>query len=436
MKSSALGLLGLLSTVLAIEHKNVRNSKQIFSKGRPKRLRRTQQTTQISDEELVGRRAKFGGGNLIAKWVKEAKEDLEEIQELLNKALDDDSSMPPLPVPVPNPTMPPTLPCGMPDVERRGQISATIATVSKVEDLNKADSPQNMALDWLLNKDDMYVCPEDGNLVQRYVAAVFYYSSIGDGWLQCSAPGDLDNPDSIEKANANCNIEVDSPDVGGTDAWLTPVSECQWGGLACRRNVGKSLVRIDFESNNLQGTIPFELQELKELRFLHLEEGKTAGTLPQEIGNISQLEELDVNFNLLVGSIPDSIYQLKNLVELDMNDNLLQGSLSSDIGRLTSLRFLQLSKNRMTGTIPSEIGILSRLAIANFDRNQFNGSMPQEVCNLRNTQDGLIGSLTCDCLIPSAKFYVECAAPGCCTACFEPSLLVTGDEAVLPDRNP
>ena len=109
-----------------------------------------------------------------------------------------------------------------------------------------AGSPQNMALDWLINKDAMYSCPEDDHLVQRYVVAVFYYSSIGDEWLQCSAPDDLENPDSIEKANANCNIENESPDGGGTDAWLTPVSECQWAGLACQRSIGNVLVRIDF----------------------------------------------------------------------------------------------------------------------------------------------------------------------------------------------
>lgn len=247
MKVSALFLLGLFSTVLAIKQKDVNEDKRIKNKDKPKRLRRaTEQTAQVSEEELVERRTKFGGGNLIAKWVKEAKEDLEEIQELLNKALDDDNSMPPLPVPVPDPTPAPTLPCGMPPVERRGQITATLSQVSKVEDLNKAGSPQNMAFDWLVNKDAMYLCPEDDSLVQRYVAAVFYYSSIGDGWLQCSAPKDLEDPQSIEKANANCNIEVDSPDVGGTDAWLTPVSECQWGGLACRRSLGDSLVRIDF----------------------------------------------------------------------------------------------------------------------------------------------------------------------------------------------
>ena len=245
MKLSALILLGLASTVLAIKKRDTREDKRIQNKDRPKRLRRaTQQTAQVSEKELVRRRTKFGGGNVIAKWVKEAKEDLEEIQELLNKALDDDNSMPPLPVPDPTPS--PTLPCGMPPVERRGQITATLSQVSKVEDLNKAGSPQNMAFDWLVNKDAMHLCPEDDSLIQRYVAAVFYYSSIGDGWLQCSAPEDLENPQSIEKANANCNIEVDSPDVGGTDAWLTPVSECQWGGLACRRNLGNSLVRIDF----------------------------------------------------------------------------------------------------------------------------------------------------------------------------------------------
>ena len=273
MKS--LVLLGVLSTVLAIENKTVRNGKPTSSKGGPKRLRRNKETTPLSD-------AKFGRANLIAKWVNEAKEDLEEIQELLNKALDDDNSMPPLPVPVSNPTappvsdptappvsnptvppvssptvppvssqsvtptMPPARPCGMTQVERRGQISATIATVSKVEDLNMAGSPQNMALDWLINKDAMYSCPEDENLVQRYVVAVFYYSSIGDEWLQCSAPDELENPDSIEKANANCNIEDESPDGGGTDAWLTPVSECQWAGLACQRSIGNVLVRIDF----------------------------------------------------------------------------------------------------------------------------------------------------------------------------------------------
>jgi len=245
MKKSALVLLGIVSTVLAIKQKDVKGDKQIQSRDGPKRLRRAQQSAQVVEEELVERRRKFGGGgNLIAKWVKEAKEDLEEIQELLNKALDDDNSMPPLPVP--DPTIAPTLPCGMSPVERRGQIAAIISTVSKVETLNKADSPQSMALDWLVNKDAMYLCPEDDSLVQRYVAAVFYYSSIGNGWLQCSAPEDLENPESIEKANANCNIEVDSPDVGGTDAWLTPVSECQWGGLACRRNLANSLVRIDF----------------------------------------------------------------------------------------------------------------------------------------------------------------------------------------------
>ena len=65
MKS--LVLLGVLSTVLAIENKTVRNGKPTSSKGGPKRLRRNQETTPLSD-------AKFGRANLIAKWVKEAKE--------------------------------------------------------------------------------------------------------------------------------------------------------------------------------------------------------------------------------------------------------------------------------------------------------------------------------------------------------------------------
>jgi len=462
MGRMALALFGLFAIAVAASSSNNERSTE---HDRPRRLRREdqqQQQEQIADGESLSQQQKqqreLFGTNLVAKWVKEAKEDLEEIQEMLTKALDDDSSMPPIPVapptraptrptpapppptsvpvPLPPTTSAPTFTCGVSPEERSRTITSDLSTVSKEADIEKAGSPQNMALNWLLSEDGLYLCPDSPTLIQRYVAAVFYYSSIGDGWTQCSAPEDLNDAASVAEANANCNIVVDSG-VGGTDAWLTAVSECNWGGMVCEDNEN-ALERIDFESNNLQGTIPFELQELSQLRFLHLEEGKTAGIIPSELGNLSSLEELDLNFNLLVGPVPDTIYNLAELKELDLNDNLLEGSLSPDIGKLSKLRFFQISKNRITGTIPTEMGQLTELAIANFDRNQMMGTMPQEVCNLRDIENGLIGSLTCDCLDSSAKFYVECQTPQCCTQCFEPSLIITGDiredEVVLPDN--
>ena len=53
------------------------------------------------------------------------------------------------------------------------------------------------------------------------------------------------HPESvIAEANANCELEVEIGQ-GGTDAWLTPVSECQWGGVACD-SVSSDMERIEF----------------------------------------------------------------------------------------------------------------------------------------------------------------------------------------------
>jgi hypothetical protein len=105
-------------------------------------------------------------------------------------------------------------------------------------------SPQSQSLRWITEEDSLYLCPDDPFLVQRYTMAVFYFSTDGPNWVQCSAPDDLSDPASIAEANANCQLEVEIGQ-GGTDAWLTPVSECQWGGVACDA-VSSDMERIEF----------------------------------------------------------------------------------------------------------------------------------------------------------------------------------------------
>lgn len=104
-----------------------------------------------------------------------------------------------------------------------------------------------MALQWLTEVDAFYACPQDIETVQRYVMAVFYYSTDGDNWFLCGAPEDFDE-ESIEDANEECTYDgtrILPGSIGGTDAWLTPVSECFWGALACRADTGL-MVTIDF----------------------------------------------------------------------------------------------------------------------------------------------------------------------------------------------
>lgn len=112
--------------------------------------------------------------------------------------------------------------------------------MSNPEDFDEPGTPQNLALEWILNEDTAYLCPQDESLVQRYVLAVFYYSTRGDRWRECSAPKDFSDPVSIALANAACTIQVEG---GDSDAWLTPSAECAWGGLAC--DIQSEIIRIE-----------------------------------------------------------------------------------------------------------------------------------------------------------------------------------------------
>lgn len=71
--------------------------------------------------------------------------------------------------------------------------------------------------------------------------AVFYHSTRGDRWTECSAPADLEDQDAIDAANEACTVVAGE---GSSDAWLTPGSECSWGGLECDGT--NSIIRIDF----------------------------------------------------------------------------------------------------------------------------------------------------------------------------------------------
>lgn len=94
-------------------------------------------------------------------------------------------------------------------------------------------------------------------MVQRYVLATFYFATGGDAWGQCSAPENLDDAASVAAANDSCDrvvtpYAVTNVRVGdtSTDAWLGPVNECEWGGVACwgsdSPNLDLCLDQLDF----------------------------------------------------------------------------------------------------------------------------------------------------------------------------------------------
>ena len=82
---------------------------------------------------------------------------------------------------------------------------------------------QYQAVDWLVDSDPDYLCPDDVTLLNRYIMVVFYYSTEGATWTRCRAPEAWD-PETEEASNEAC------PDG---NAWLTSGTVCDWYGVTC-----------------------------------------------------------------------------------------------------------------------------------------------------------------------------------------------------------
>ena len=356
-----------------------------------------------------------------------------------------------------SPTPAPTTSCGITQDERRSQIVDILSVISFPDLFDDPDSPQRKALDWIIDEDGLELCPDDdeegadSSLVQRYALAVFYYSTNGDEWKQCNAPEDFENQQSIDDANTACKLTTINAttifpnDFRGTNAWLTPESECLWGGISCYAANTPNAFEVnvvEFENNGLAGTLPAEMEQLTKMRFFALERGALTGPIPSSFGNLQSLLLLDFDFNQLDGPLPSALWTLTSLRQLDLNDNKFSGELSGDIGLLRQLRFFQIDNNMMEGEIPSGLGDvpnfseypcclfdvyiicddLSRensnitctrssiyiyIGLIGLSGNNFEGAMPREVCDRRPRP---LQTLVVDC-------DIECAIPECCTSC-------------------
>mmetsp|Transcript_27828 Transcript_27828/g.41250 ORF Transcript_27828/g.41250 Transcript_27828/m.41250 type:complete len:1361 (-) Transcript_27828:174-4256(-) len=339
---------------------------------------------------------------------------------------------------VPSVSVLPTNECEVPTPEERiARITAITLQISGPNVFDDVNSPQRKARDWMIDDDEYDVfctktCSKSefengGGIFQRYTLAVFYFSTNGDSWNMC---GKESEEDCIPRLT-NVNSKLDPiRTVSDNELWLSvDMNECLWGGLACNIET-MCLDRIEFESNNVNGVIPFEIEQFNGLRFLYIEGAKgpveyNSGDLAFLQGEIPSLDKLDqlividLNYNQLSGPIPDGVWDMTNLRQLDLNNNFLNGNISADIGNLKQLRFLQLDSNLFTGQLPQDkfgIDFAKDLIVADFKFNDFSGTVPTGLCELFAYQNRLI-RLTADCndLPNGDPRKMECF---CCTQCY------------------
>lgn len=156
------------------------------------------------------------------------------------------------------------------------------------------------------------------------------------------------------------------------DGWLTETPIGEWYGVKERSGRVRML---DLSNNNLSGSLPPELSELKGLRSLDLRWNSLTGTLP-DLSEVRVFKRLLLTDNEFAGEIPTWIGKIYDMERLDLSHNKFSGHIPEELGMLSNLQSLALHHNNLEGPIPSGFSKLRHLNLSN---NRLSGSVPEEI---------------------------------------------------------
>ena len=160
--------------------------------------------------------------------------------------------------------------------------------------------------------------------------------------------------------------------------WLTIAPVATWYGINVNQVGNQNRVTlILLDSNNLQGSLPSSLSNLRYLGELNLSVNHLTGNIPPEIGSLN-LSYLFLSYNELNGAIPSELTKLRISI-LDLSHNQLNDTIPSGFGKHTFTSKINLSYNQLTGTIPADLGKIAFLSILNLSHNQLRGAIPKEI---------------------------------------------------------
>ena len=246
---------------------------------------------------------------------------------------------------------------------------------------------------------------------------------------------------------------TDGPNWGISDNWLSDAPLSEWSGVTTLYY--GSVVGLDLSWIGLNGELPEELGNLRNLRTLLLSGNDLSGCIPgvlisalrehdlleigipfcqdayleereafvaifssfgrrvsheMRYGNLRNVEGVTVDEEGwitglafarkgLSGEIPRELGNLSNLTRLVLRSNSFSGSILPELGNLTKLTHLDLGGNELTGGVPTELADFSSLTHLDLGSNDLGGSIPPELGSLSNlthlalSNNGLSGSI-------------------------------------------
>ncbi|KAJ3109411.1 hypothetical protein HDU97_006656 [Phlyctochytrium planicorne] len=163
------------------------------------------------------------------------------------------------------------------------------------------------------------------------------------------------------------------------------LDSCVGGPIPAFLGKLQNLTKLDLVGNNFWGPLPTELFQLVNLEELVLTAScqfrpafndKINGTIPPEIGQLKNLKYLDITGHALSGKIPAEIAQLSNLVSLS--------ALPDMFATMTSLGTFSASKALLKGQIPPSLShvLQTNSCHVNLGTNLIRGNIPDSWTNI------------------------------------------------------
>lgn len=253
-----------------------------------------------------------------------------------------------------------------------------------------SSSPQYKALQWILRGDHSFALTnESPNLIQRYCLAVLYFASNGDQWTRCGKRQDLQQNHVTALGNNNSTCLDEQGNL--SFKFLSSLDECTWFGIRC---IDGNVASIVLRENNLVGTFPSELCELKELAYLALSNNLLEGAVPNNLRKLQNLRTLLLNQNKFSVISSDSISALPNLKTFSLGHNQFHGTIPIEMfsSKECPLSMLDLGHNLFTGTIPLEIFHCTNIEKISLEGNQLTGTIPYDFGSLQRLQLVMLGN--------------------------------------------
>jgi hypothetical protein len=140
-----------------------------------------------------------------------------------------------------------------------------------------------------------------------------------------------------------------------------------------------NLVALNVSNDSLTEEIPSTIcARMPFLSVLDLSFNQLNGSMPMDLNRCSALQVLKANHNELHGTLSDELQDATSLEHISFPNNHLQGALSTErLAELRSLVVLDLAENKLiTGGIPDSIEWLERLEELLLEHNSMSDELP------------------------------------------------------------